>query len=312
MSCEVSVLICAYNEEENIPTLFERLYATLETLNCEYEIVVVNDGSTDQTLPLLKQIAQRHPQLKIVNFVRNFGQHAAFAAGLEHVSGERVVWMDADLQDLPEMIPPLLDKHREGYPIVYAIRQERKDSWLRRMGSRYFFRLFNWLTQQNLPANMSTFRVMSRQVVTEFLRLKERNRISAGLIGWLGFPYGTVQVEHAERHAGESKYTMLKLMRLVFDSIAGYSYIPLRFTTYAGGGISFFAFLYVLFTIYRKLRYGFVVPGYATTIVCVLMLGGLQLMLMGVLGEYIGRILTEVQARPLFVVSDRINFKDEA
>ena len=162
MSCEVSVLVCAYNEEENIPTLFERLYAVLENLDCSYEIVVVNDGSSDGTLQLLKELSKRHPQLKIVNFVRNFGQHAAFAAGLEHVQGQRVIWMDADLQDLPEMIPALLDKHREGYPIVYAIRQERKDSWFRRTGSRLFFRLFNALTSQNLPANMSTFRVMSR------------------------------------------------------------------------------------------------------------------------------------------------------
>lgn len=311
MSCELSVLICAYNEVENIPTLFERVYAVLEGLGCTYEIVIVNDGSTDGTTELLVSLAAQFQQLKVVNFVRNFGQHAAFAAGLEHVGGERVIWMDADLQDLPEEIPALWEKAKCGHPIVYAIRKDRKDSLFRRVGSRLFFQMFQALTRQNLPRNMSTFRIMSRDVVTEFLRLKERNRISAGLIGWLGFSYGTVEVEHAERNAGESKYNWIKLSRLVFDSIAGYSYLPLRLTTYFGSLVSLGAFLYVLVTVYRKFRYGFIVPGYASTLVSVLLLGGLQLTMMGVLGEYIGRILTEVQGRPLFVIEKRLNFTEE-
>lgn len=312
MPCEVSVLVCAYNEVENISPLFERVHAALTSMGCTFEIVVVNDGSTDGTTELLAELARRHPALKVVNFVRNFGQHAAFAAGLDYVKGERVVWMDADLQDLPEEIPALIEKHREGHPIVYAIRKERKDAPHRRLGSLLFFRMFNYMTSQNLPRNMSTFRVMSKAVVEQLRRLEERNRISAGLIGWLGFPYGTLEVRHGERAAGESKYTMAKLFRLTFDSIAGYSYLPLRLATYTGGAVSIGAVLFTVWIIFRKFKYGIVIPGYASTMVCILVLGGLQLLMIGILGEYLGRILTEVQARPLYVVASSLNLGPSA
>jgi glycosyltransferase involved in cell wall biosynthesis len=308
----VSVLVCAYNEVGNLLPLYERLTAVFVNASCEHEIVIVDDGSVDGTRDLLQSLAKHDSRLKTIHLVRNFGQHAAFAAGLERVSGQVVIWMDADLQDVPEEIPKLIAKHQEGFPVVYAIREGRNDPLYRRLGSEAFFSLFCRLAGQNLPRGMSTFRLLDRKVVRAFLQLKERSRITAGLMGWLGYPYGCVSVRHEARHAGTSKYSPIRLVKLTLDSFTAFSYLPLRIASLAGLVLSVPSFLFALVTVLRKLIWQDVAPGYASVFAVILFTAGLQLFMLGIVGEYIARALTEVQGRPLFVVDDVSNLAEES
>lgn len=303
----LSVLICAYNEALNLPPLCARLLTVLEGMGIPYEVVIVNDGSQDETRAVLDGLAASNVRIKAVHLIRNFGQHAAIAAGMRHVSGDAVVWMDADLQDVPEEIPRLVAPLQEGFDVVYGVRVERQDSLFRRMGSNLYFSLFRLLTGQKLPRGISTFRALSRKVIDAFNHLGERSRMTAGLIGWLGFRTTTVPVEHAPRGSGQSKYNVWSLIRLTLDGMTGYSYLPLRLASFLGLSVSFMAALYALVIGGRKFFFAIDVPGYASLMVSVLFMGGVQLIILGILGEYVGRILTEVQARPLFLVDEVVN-----
>ena len=307
-----SVVIPIYNEEENIPLLHERLTTVMSELCESYEIIMVNDGSSDRSLELLEQIANSDKCLKVVNFARNFGHQIAITAGLNHSSGAAVIVMDGDLQDPPEVLPQFIDKWKDGYEVVYAIRRKRKENIFKRVAYFSFYRIMKKLSYLDIPLDSGDFSIIDRKVVDHLKAMPEKNRFVRGLRTWIGFKQIGLEYERSERNAGTPKFTLGKLMQLAFDGLVSFSYTPLHLATNLGfftTGISFIAsVVYVL----KKLMIGDAeVAGFPTLIVSVLFLGGIQLLTLGILGEYIGRIHEEVKGRPLYIVGSKVNFDDE-
>lgn len=297
----VSLLIPVFNEEDAIDSFFAELEATLGTL--QLELVFVNDGSGDTTLHRLLSRTQSDPRLRVVNLSRNFGKEAALTAGLDHVSGDVVVPMDIDLQDPPELIHDFLAKWREGHDIVYGVRVERStDSLRKRTSALWFYRLFNRMSRDPIPENTGDFRLMDRRVVDALRRLPERSRFMKGLFAWVGFPATPVEYARPSRSAGETKFNFLKLWRLALDGLFSFSSVPLKVWSYVGAGIAGLSALYAFWIIGRTLIVGADTPGWASLITVVLFLGGLQLLSLGILGEYIARIYIEVKERPIYIV----------
>lgn len=303
----VSVMTTVHNERESLPELLERLTRVLQGLGRAWEIVVVDDGSEDGSAAFLAAEAAREPRLKVVELSRNFGQHAAAAAGFRHASGDAVVWMDADLQDVPEEIPRLLARLDEGYDVVYAVREHRQDPLFRRLNARAFFWLFEKTAGHRLPPGMSTFRVLSRGVVDAVLQMPEHSRFTAGIIAWVGFRHAAVPVRHDPRRHGRTSYSLWQLVRLSLDALISFSGYPVKLASRVGMTLSLASVVMGAYMIYRRLVYGFVVTGYASLIVSVLFLAGVQLLFLGIIGEYVARIFLDVQGRPLYVVRRRHN-----
>lgn len=303
----ISIVIAAYNEEDNLRELHLRLSSVTRLLEEQCEIIVVDDGSTDSTAGLLKGLSKEDKNLKVIGLSRNFGQHAAVAAGFKYSKGDYIVWMDADLQDVPEEIPRLLEECCKGYDIVYGIRDNRSDSFFKKASARAFFWLFSKLSGQTLPANVSTFRIMSRRFIDTLNQMQEQNRFTAGMVAWLGFPVSAIPVKHNARRLGKTKYTLFKSIHLSMDGIISFSDYPLKMASNLGVFLALLSMCVGFYMIYRKITYGFPFSGYASLIVSLFFLAGLQMFFTGITGEYIARIFKDVQKRPLYVVKETIN-----
>ena len=306
----LSIVVPLFNEEGNVEPLLTRITGIAQRLPGipSYEIILVNDGSTDGTLAKIRGQLASHPNIVLVNLSRNFGHQLAATAGIDIAEGEAVVLMDGDLQDPPELIAAFVEKWREGYDVVYAVRRTRKgESAFKLFTARLFYRTIKRLTKVSIPVDTGDFRLMSRRVVKALQRSPERHRFLRGLVSWVGYNQIGVEYDRDERHSGSTKYPLPKMLRFAVDGITSFSDVPLRFASYLGFFSSVVAFVYALVVvIYKVLRVN--PPGYtrgwASTIVAVLFLGGVQLISLGILGEYIGRIYDEVKGRPLYLISD--------
>ncbi|MFQ3663866.1 MAG: glycosyltransferase family 2 protein [Chloroflexaceae bacterium] len=298
---EMSVVIPAYNEEDNLPTLYARLTATLAPLGLDYEIVFVNDGSQDRTLALLRDLVARDPRVVVVDLARNFGHQVAISAGMDQSRGAAVIIMDADLQDPPEVLPQFIAKWREGYDVVYAIREQRKEGLLKRAAYALFYRLLKRIAHIDIPLDAGDFCIMDRRVVDLLNSMPERNRFVRGIRTWIGLNQTGLAYERHARHAGKPKYTFKKLIYLALDGLISFSFVPLRMISLAGLAVSLLSILIALAYTIQKLTIGLSPPGFATLVVAIFFLAGIQLITIGVIGEYVGRIFEEVKARPLYV-----------
>lgn len=309
----VSILVPMYNEAAVFESLFLKLDAVLANLDIHYEIVCVDDGSSDGTRELLLAKAESTPAVKAVFFSRNFGKEAALTAGLDFVTGDAVIPIDADLQDPPELIAQMIEKWREGYDVVYAKRVSRDaDTLVKRSSAGMFYKFFNYLSEMPIPENVGDFRLMSRRVVEAIKKLPEKDRFMKGLFCWPGFKNTTVEFERQEREQGDTKFNYWKLWNFALNGITSFSSLPIRMGVYLGLIVSAFAFVYGFMVMFKTLVTGVDVPGYASLLVVVLFLGGIQLFFMGLLGEYIGRIYKEVKARPIYIVEELVGFSEHA
>ena len=306
-----SVVIPVFNEEENLELLHRRLSKVLENLCEDYEIIFVDDGSTDKSLEIMRKLRKTNGRVKIISFSRNFGHQIAITAGIDYASGRAVIVMDADLQDPPEVIPRLVEKWREGYDTVYAIRESRKDPILKRTIAFIFYRLFKRMSDVDIPVDAGDFRLMSRRVVDILKIMPERNRYLRGLASWVGFSQAKIRYTRDERYAGKRKYTLWQSAKLALDGITSFSHFPLRLVIHLGLVVSLVGFLYTTKIIIDTLLFGRTVPGWTTLMAAVLFLGGVQLIVVGVIGAYIGRIYVEVQQRPLYLIKQKIGFPKE-
>ena len=297
----LSIVIPVFNEEENLHPLHARLTKTLTEQGLDYEIVFVDDGSHDRSPDILHQLEQEDRRVVVVEFARNFGHQVAISAGLEHSRGRAVCIMDADLQDPPEVLHLFLAKWREGWEVVYAVRTERKEWWGKRLAYAGFYRLLQRVANIEIPLDAGDFCVMDRKVVDLLVRMPERNRFVRGIRSWVGFKQVGVPYERQARHAGVPKYTFRKLLYLALDGLVSFSHMPLRVITLLGFTVSLLSFLVALFYLIMKLTIGVGVAGFTTLVVSIFFLAGIQLMTIGVIGEYIGRISDEVKHRPLYV-----------
>ena len=297
----LSIVIPVLNEEENLTTLHSRLTDTLTEQGLDYEIVLVDDGSQDQSPALLRRMEEADPRVFVVEFARNFGHQVAISAGLEHCRGRVVCIMDADLQDPPEVLHKFLAKWQEGWEVVYAIRTARKEWWGKRLAYASFYRLLQRVANIKIPLDAGDFCVMDRKVVDLLVRMPERNRFVRGIRSWVGFKQIGVPYERQARHAGSPKYTFRKLVYLALDGLISFSHMPLRIITVMGFTVSLLSFLVALFYLVKKFTFGIGVAGFTTLVVSIFFLAGIQLITIGVIGEYIGRISDEVKRRPLYV-----------
>ena len=297
----LSIVIPVFNEAENLPMLHARLTDAMNQVGVDYEIVLVDDGSKDQSPEILKRLESEDRRVVVVEFARNFGHQVAISAGLEHSRGRVVCIMDADLQDPPEVLPSFLAKWQEGWEVVYAVRTERKEWWGKRLAYAVFYRLLQRVANIEIPLDAGDFCVMDRRVVDELVGMPERNRFVRGIRSWVGFKQIGVPYERQARHAGAPKYTFRKLLYLALDGLISFSHTPLRIITILGFTVSLLSFLVASFYIIKKFTLGTGVPGFTTLVVSIFFLAGLQLMTIGVIGEYIGRISDEVKHRPLYV-----------
>jgi glycosyltransferase involved in cell wall biosynthesis len=306
----ISIVCPFYNEEKMVSFFFNELFKTVDLINDEIEIICINDGSTDQTLQKLieqKHTAPKHILIRIIDFSRNFGKEAALTAGIDHARGDAVIPIDTDLQDPPELITALLEKSREGYEVVLAKRCDRaSDTWLKRKTAEWFYRLHNSISSPPIPENVGDFRLLDRAAVEALKKLPERERFMKGLFNWVGFKTAEIEYVRSSRKAGETKFPLVKLWNFALDGITSFSTVPLRIWSYLGFFISLSAFTYGLLIIARTLIHGVDVPGYASLLVIMLFLGGLQLIGIGVLGEYLGRIYTETKHRPIYIIRQEL------
>lgn len=304
---ELSLVAPMYNESEVIDAFFNAVIPILNELAPHWEIVCVNDGSRDDTLAKLKGWHTREPRIKILNFSRNFGKEAGTTAGIDYTTGKAVIPIDADLQDPPELIRAMVTKWREGFKVVLATRSDRReDDWFKRHSALTFYRLISAMSEVSIPQNTGDYRLMDRQVVEALKKLPERTRFMKGIFAWLGFSTTTIYFERPQRFAGTTSWNFWKLWKLALDGIFSFTTLPLQVWTYLGAGISLLTFVYGSFLILRTLLIGTTVPGYASTMVAILFLGGIQLVSLGVIGEYVGRIYREVKGRPIYIVEETI------
>jgi len=308
----VSVIVPVYNEQDVLDAFHARLSAVLESLSYGAEIVYINDGSTDTTLNLLEALHEQDPHVAVVDLSRNFGKEIALSAGLHKAQGDAVVVIDADLQDPPELIPDLIREWENGYDVVYARRSKRKgESWFKRTSAAGFYRIIQRLSKVRIPEDTGDFRLLSRRAVDALNTLTEQHRFMKGLFAWIGYRQKAVYYDRDPRFAGTSKWNYWKLWNFAIDGITSFTTAPLKVATYFGFVAALFAFLYGSYMIVRTLFFGNPVPGYPSLIVIILFLGGVQLMAIGVLGEYIGRIFTETKRRPLYLLNKYLPRRDE-
>ena len=307
MSKLVSIIVPLFNEEEIVNTTFSRLKRIAEKWSYDYELIFIDDGSTDRTFQILVEICENKPEAKAVSFSRNFGHQMAFTAGLDYAKGDAVIVIDGDLQDPPEVMSQFIQKWKEGFHVVYGKRIKRKgETFFKLITANLYYRLLEKLSDTKIPRDAGDFRLMDRSVVNKLKNMRERHRFIRGLVAWVGFKQCAVEYERDERIAGETKYPFKKMLRLAFDGIFSFSTVPLKFATQLGLFITLFTFLYIVYiVINRILGYGF--PGYASIIVSILFLGGIQLLSIGLLGQYVGRVFEEIKGIPLYIVERTIN-----
>jgi len=299
----VSVAIPLYNEERTVPELLERVRAVLDQIpDGPHELFFVDDGSSDRTFALLAAAADRDPRIRIISLSRNFGHQAALSAALDHVSGDLVVIMDGDLQDSPEVIPDLIRKQKQGFDVVYAERIGRKEGWFLRSCYFLYYRLLGLLSNVKLPLDAGDFAVLSRRVIDELQRLPEHHRYLRGLRSWVGFRQTGIHVERAERVAGKSKYSFMKLLGLAFDGIFAFSVVPLRVATLLGLLTIGMSFVFIGYSIYVKIFLGQSPQGFTALLIVMSFFSGVQLLFLGLLGEYLGRVYEETKGRPHYII----------
>jgi len=300
---QISVVVPLHNEEPNINYFFERLEAVLERLELAYEIVCVDDGSKDNTLGQLIAHHHRNPAIKVVSLSRNFGKEVALTAAIDHAVGAAVIPIDADLQDPPELIADMIAQWQEGYDVVYATRRSRQgESWLKRFTANVFYRVIGRMSTVTIPRNTGDFRVLDRRVVEVLKKMPEKTRFMKGLFAWVGFQQTFILYDRAERYKGKTKWNYWRLWNLAVDGITSFSVLPLKVWSYVGFSLAITTFLYAMFLIIRTLILGIDVPGYASLMVAILFIGGVQLLTLGIIGEYLGRVYEEVKGRPLYLV----------
>lgn len=308
----LSVVVPCFNEAAVIDLSASRLLAVLGALpDVVPEVLFVDDGSRDGTLDRLRALAARHPEVRVVSFSRNFGHQFALTAGLDHADGDAVVVIDADLQDPPEVIPRLLAAWRDGYDVAYGVRLRREgETWFKRATAHLFYRLMRQLSTQDLPVDAGDFRLMDRAVVAALRALPERDRFMRGLTTWVGFRQVAVPYERHARAAGDTKYPFRKMARFALDGLLSFSAVPLRLATYFGFVVSLLSLVGIVYALYIRLFTALAVPGWAAQWITTMFLGGVQLISLGIIGEYIARIYGEVKSRPLYLVRERIGFGD--
>ena len=308
----ISIILPIFNEEENLPLLYDRLSKVVKTVNMPYEIIFINDGSADKSEQLIRDILAHDKNVVLINFSRNFGHQAAISAGLKYAKGKVAAILDADLQDPPEELPRLIAKWKEGFQVVYAIRTKRKEGIFKRAAYAIFYRTLQMISDIDIPLDSGDFCLMDRKVVDALnIDMPERIRFVRGLRAFAGFKQVGIESERSERHAGKPKYTFRKLMKLAMDGIFDFSTFPLRLSSYLGFFIAFTSFLIGIFFILSRI-FDFKIlehspvenPGLATTVVGIFFLGGIILIILGIMGEYLGRIYYEVKQRPFYIVSE--------
>lgn len=310
---DISFVVPMYNEEAVITKFFSTMEKTLKKLSkYTYEYICVNDGSKDKTLSILKEYAAKDARIKIISFSRNFSKEQALFAGLEASSGRCVIPMDADLQDPPSVILDFLKKWQEGYEVVYGVRTDReKDSLFKRFTAGIFYKIFNLVSDRPIPANTGDYRLMDRKVVDAVLQIRENKLFMKGIFSWVGFKSCGVEYKRPERAAGTTKFNYWKLWNFALDGITASTTLPLRIWTYIGSIIATISGLYALYIIGRTIFMGVDIPGYASLLVCILFFGSVQLIVLGIFGEYIGRIFMEVKRRPRYIIDEKINFSEK-
>jgi glycosyltransferase involved in cell wall biosynthesis len=301
----LSIVCPAYNEEENLDAFFIEIEAAMRAIAQNFEVVFVNDGSSDATLDVMMRLRAAKGRVAIVDLSRNFGKEIATTAGLDQAQGDAVVVIDADLQDPPEVIAQMIDGWREGYDVVYARRRERRgDGPMKRLTASIFYKVIHRISSVEVPENVGDFRLMSRKAVDAVCSMREHHRFMKGIFAWIGFPSKAILYDRAPRAGGETKWNYWKLWNLSIEGITSSTLAPLKFSTYFGFATAFVAFVAGVFYVLKTLFFGDPVPGFPTLVVVVLMLGGIQLMVLGVIGEYLGRVFNETKQRPLYFATD--------
>ncbi len=300
-----SIVAPIYNEIENLPELYRRVREVMASSSETWELVLVDDGSTDGSTDKIRELADSDKRVRPVIFARNFGHQIAVTAGLDYARGDAIVIIDADLQDPPEVILELAAKWREGYEVVYAVRAEREgESWLKKFTAALFYRIIFRITDVKIPLDTGDFRLLDRKVVNVMGKMRERHRFLRGMAAWVGFKQIGVTYKRAARHAGETKYPFKKMLRLALNAVTSFSYFPLQVATYIGFVAAGIAILAIPVVIYMRMTGSQAFFGQATTLISVLFLGGVQLISLGILGEYIGRLYDEAKGRPLYIVRE--------
>lgn len=307
----ISVVAPVFNEEPILHELYHRLRETLDGIGEPWELVFVNDGSRDGSYAIMRELHEQDPRLRVVNFSRNFGHQIAITAGADYAQGDAVVIIDADLQDPPSLIADMVAKWRQGYEVVYAVRAKRHgETWFKLFTAHFFYRLIRGITGVNIPVDTGDFRLLDRKAVEALKSMREHHRFMRGMSSWVGYRQTGIEYVRAERFAGETKYPLKKMIRFALDGITSFSYLPLQLATYAGFIIAAISVLGILITVALRLSGSQAFYGQATTLVMVLFLGGIQLISLGIIGEYLGRIYDEVKKRPLYIVSEALGFEE--
>ena len=308
----ISIVVPMFNEAENIHKFFSRLKAVLEKVGCLWEVICINDGSEDATLSCLISFHQQDSRVKVIEFSKNFGKEYAISAGIHHASGDAIIVIDSDLQHPPETIIDFIGRWRNGSEIVFGVRHSREnEKVLKRISSKMFYFIFGKLTKNRSYQNISDFCLLDKKVVNIIKEFPEQNRFMKGIIAWVGFKQDFVEYRLQKRNAGQSKWNYWRLWNFAIEGITSFSTITLRIWTYIGFTLSFISFLYAGKIVLEKIIFGIAVPGYASLIVAITLLGGVQMLSLGIIGEYIGRIYIEVKNRPLFIIRKLYGFDQE-
>lgn len=309
MTVDLSIVVPVLNEQESVARFVDAVTPIVESLGLRYEIIFVDDGSTDDTVDIVRELQCNDPHIRLIRLSRNFGKEAALTAGLDFSTGAAVVPMDVDLQDPPSLLREMVARWREGYDIAFGQRVERRsDTGTKRVTAGLFYRVFNGISGHPIDANAGDFRLMSRAAVDATLALRERNRFMKGLFAWVGFRSIAVPYERPARVAGTTKFNYWKLWNFALDGITSFSTAPLKIWTYVGGSVALIALIYTAVIVAQTLIFGRDVPGYASLMVVILVLGAVQLMSLGIIGEYLGRMYMETKQRPIYLVKDITGF----
>jgi len=308
-----SIVAPCWNEEASLPELYRRITEVMEQVEDTWELVLINDGSTDRTRDLMEELHTTDSRVHYIDFARNFGHQIAVTAGMDYAQGDAVILIDSDLQDPPELILEMIQKWKEGYSVVYAVRKERKgESWFKLFTASLFYRLIYRITDVDIPLDTGDFRLMDRQVIEQLKGMREHHRFIRGMTSWVGFKQTGVSYVREERFAGETKYPVRKMVKLAITAITGFSIFPLQLATFVGFVIAILSALLILVVIIARLSGSQAFFGQASTLVMVLFMGGVQLISLGIIGEYLGRIYDEVRNRPLYVVNKAVGFENSS
>lgn len=308
----ISIVIPIYNEEDNINKLCLLVTDIMKSIGKSFEIIFVDDGSTDSSFNILRSICRDNEKIKAISLSRNFGHQVAITAGMDFARGEAVIMMDGDLQHPPELIPELLDKWEQGYEVVYTIRKETRNiGLLKKWSSKGFYKIINYLSGTYIPEDSADFRLLDKKVVNDLKDFNERSRFIRGLVSWVGYRQKGLVYKANPRLTGKSKYSFRKMLKFAFDGITSFSSTPLYISAFLGLAVSGISFIYGLYVIYAAIFTDKVIPGWASIVVVVLFLGGIQLISLGIIGAYLGRVFNEVKKRPLYLINKTLGFNDK-